>query len=159
MMTKSFFIDGGYLSHRIPSHKRCDFASLIQGYRETRYFSALPYDVGHRRKAQKFFSYLGSIGVKVRLGSLLPRGGIFVQKGVDILLALDMVEACNDPTIKEIHLLAGDGDFCPLIKMAKGAGKTVVLHHGPRETVSGMLIRLADKTVEMDSHWESTYLR
>jgi uncharacterized LabA/DUF88 family protein len=72
---------------------------------------------------------------EVRLGRLAYRGidaqgkPIFQQKRADVLLAIDFVLLSVRKDISEAILLAGDGDFVPIVKVAKDAGVVVHLLH------------------------------
>lgn len=80
---------------------------------------------------QAFFESLNRLpATEVRQGKLRPRGnGVFVQKGVDILLAIDLVLLAAKRRINRAFLFAGDADFVPAVKVAKSEGVSVTLYH------------------------------
>ncbi len=50
-----------------------------------------------------------------------------VEKGVDVQLAVDMVELAVDNTYDVAVLISGDGDFAPAVELVKKLGKHVEL--------------------------------
>jgi len=63
----------------------------------------------------------------LRLGRLVPRAGTFIQKGVDTLLASDMITQAFKGNYDVAVLVSGDGDFEPVVEAVKEAGKNVVV--------------------------------
>jgi uncharacterized LabA/DUF88 family protein len=63
---------------------------------------------------------------EVKLGRLVRAGNTHHQKGVDVLLAVDMVRKAAMGQFDVAVLVAGDGDLAPAVAAAKGAGKTVL---------------------------------
>jgi len=87
----------------------------------------------------RFLSALSSLPrFRVRLGKLAFRGTnqqgapIFVQKRVDIMLGVDMVQLAATRQIARAVLLVGDSDFVPAVEVVKQHGVLTVLWHGPR---------------------------
>ena len=76
---------------------------------------------------------------------------VFVQKRVDVLLALDVALLGTKPNITHMALLAGDGDFVPAVEAAKYEGVSFWLFHGPARSYSRELWYEADERVEMDA--------
>lgn len=64
---------------------------------------------------------------EVRYGELQIIKGEFKQKGVDVLMSLDIVEKCFDRQIQHAIIIAGDSDFIPAIRKAKDYGTIVHL--------------------------------
>ena len=93
---------------------------------------------------------------EVREGRLQYRGQNpdgspdFVQKGVDLLLGLDIALLSAKQQITHMALLAGDSDFVPAVQVAKREGVSFWLVHGPPGTYSGELWQEADERVELD---------
>jgi len=72
---------------------------------------------------------------EVRQGQLVKDGnGKFRQKGVDALLALDMLEKATTNQYKVAILVAGDLDHLEVVKMVKNKGKQVYGIYDPRNT-------------------------
>lgn len=64
--------------------------------------------------------------VEVRLGRLkTDHSGARRQKGVDTLIAIDMVSMAYENQYDVAVLLAGDDDFLDVVKAVKNAGKNV----------------------------------
>src|SRR3989344_8875551 len=80
----------------------------------------------------KFTSYLRKDGIEIREGRTqrlkIGEEFIFKQKGVDMLLGIDMVGIEKDfPNIKNIVLLSGDSDFVPVVEKLKKQNISVIL--------------------------------
>jgi uncharacterized LabA/DUF88 family protein len=150
------FIDGGYLDKVALPHGRVDFralakaivqdAELLRAY----YYHCLPYkgpapseaESAAFAKKQEFFKVLDRLPrFQVREGRLERRGvdakgrDVFEQKRVDVMLAVDMVEAVSTGKADTVVLLAGDSDFVPAVEAVKRMGALVVLWHA--EIVKG----------------------
>jgi len=101
------------------------FGELIRTY----YYDAIvdEKEKDERERQNKFFDALRSLPFcAVRLGRLKkaknePRR----QKGVDILMAIDMLTKAYENHYDIAILVAGDGDFVDLVEAVKDAGKRV----------------------------------
>jgi len=147
------FIDGGYLDRicmdefggvRIDLER---FSYAMAGdipHLRTYYYHCLPYqgqppteDEKLRfANKQRFFNALERIDrFKVRLGKLKYRGQTpdgqpdFEQKGVDALLAIDLVQLASKHIITHAAIVTADNDFVPVIEAAKNEGVLVTLYH------------------------------
>lgn len=79
---------------------------------------------------QKFFQALQKLpSFEPRFGRQRPRPGGYVQKGVDVLLAVDLVRLSSKGQIQKAFLIAGDGDYVPAVKTAKDEGVSVTMYH------------------------------
>ena len=170
------FIDGGYLAKLLDAQGRpkVDFAklaALLTGSDHlvrTYYYNAPPYksprptpdEIRRLAGADNFHKALQAIPrFEVRLGKLAYRGvgqagqPIYVQKGVDILLCVDMLTLSLKQKIDKVCLLAGDSDFVPAVKASKDEGVIFSLWHGPRTgeraTVDRELWDLCDERTEL----------
>tara|TARA_Y100000034_G_scaffold91704_1_gene110674 strand:- start:1976 stop:2566 length:591 start_codon:yes stop_codon:yes gene_type:complete len=79
----------------------------------------------------KFLKYKKWITVREGRCQRLKIDGEFIynQKGVDILISIDLMEIPNKyPSIKEIILIACDSDFVPLIRNIQDKGINVILY-------------------------------
>ncbi|MBU0466048.1 MAG: NYN domain-containing protein [Nanoarchaeota archaeon] len=79
----------------------------------------------------KFLKYKKWITVREGRCQRLKIDGEFTykQKGVDILISIDMMETPNRyPGIKKIILIACDSDFVPVIGIMKSKGINVILY-------------------------------
>jgi uncharacterized LabA/DUF88 family protein len=142
------FIDNGYLSKVLKyqfNEPRFDYLKFseesTEGYWRLRtyVYDCLPYQsdppTAVEKKllanSQKFFNTLKKLpSIEVRFGRLRPRpeGGL-VQKGVDILLAVDLVRLSLKAQIQKAVLLTGDADYVPAIQIAKDEGVSITLYH------------------------------
>ena len=165
----AIFIDGGYavrifrslgvyqidyqeLVERRPSKKE-----LLRAYYYDcpRYQGKEPEDKQEserKEKQKKFFYALNRIpNFEVRLGKLQKKGEtaegkpILVQKRVDVMLAVDMVELAATEKVEEVVILSGDSDFLPAVQAAKRHGVTVLAWHGPRSTCHHELLAACDE--------------
>lgn len=79
---------------------------------------------------QKFFNALLKLpSFEVRFGKQRPRAGTYIQKGVDVLLTVDLVRLSSKAQIQKAFLIAGDGDYVPTVKAAKDEGVSITLYH------------------------------
>ncbi|MDH7508615.1 MAG: NYN domain-containing protein [Methanomassiliicoccales archaeon] len=141
------FIDNGYFSKVLKQdfgQPRIDyerFSDILCGdddrfrtyvYDCPPYQSSIPTDEERQRKSQadKFFHSLQQLSrFVVRLGKLRKidgRGG-FEQKGVDVLLSIDLVSLSSTRIFTKAILVTGDSDFVPAICMARETGVLVEL--------------------------------
>lgn len=99
---------------------------------------------------RRFFAYIeGRSGGKVRLGKMYRRNNIWVEKGVDVLLAVDLVLGAVRDEYDTAIVITGDGDLAGAVEAARLMGKTVVVV-GLRRSFSYNLRRVADRYVVPD---------
>ena len=147
------FIDGGYIEKiaqeefsgaKIDYRLLSDVMSEGFSHLRTYYYHCLPYqsqpptEVERHRFAsrQKFYNALERLDrFQVRLGYLRKRGTdnagspIFEQKGVDVYLAIDLVQLAAKHLITHASILTADSDFVPAISAAKDEGVVIRLYH------------------------------
>jgi len=63
--------------------------------------------------------------LQVRLGISKARGEAMVEKGVDVMIAIDMLRQAHQDLYDTAVLVSGDGDFFPAIQAVKDLGKHV----------------------------------
>lgn len=150
----AIFIDGAYFD--VTNRDECgglkiDYAKLalkMAGGVEilrTYYYNCLPYqqtpptpeDSARFAHAQSFHAALRSLPrFEVREGMLVYRGNtkmgepIYVQKGIDIQLGVDLVLLSAKQQISHAVVVAGDSDLIPALCVAKNEGVLVHLFHG-----------------------------
>jgi uncharacterized LabA/DUF88 family protein len=140
-------IDNGYLSAILRDEfgsARVDYLKLSEAickgyYRLRTYvYDCLPYQGNPPTEEQKtlyagkvkFFNALSKLpSFEPRFGKQRPRKGGYIQKGVDVLLAVDLVRLSSKGQIQKAFLVAGDGDYVPAVKAAKDDGVSVKLYH------------------------------
>ncbi len=134
----AIFIDGSNLYHSLEENcKRSDlnfekFSEKLtnnrQLYRTYYYNAERDADINPKAYAahKTFLSTLNNKSkYEVRLGNAKQRGDTTVEKGVDIMLATDMLKyAWNDRYDIGI-IVSGDGDFTYAVKAIKELGKYV----------------------------------
>lgn len=140
-------IDNGYLSAILRDEfasTRVDYLALSnllsQGYHRLRtyVYDALPYQSNPPTPSQsallaskeRFFHSIGLLpSFEVRFGKQRPRGTSYVQKGVDILLAIDMIRLSSKQQIQKAFLIAGDADYVLVVRASKDEGVSLTLYH------------------------------
>ena len=134
----AIFIDGSNLYHSLEDNcKRydLDFDAFTLKLRKGRpmfrsYYYNVLRDSGRNPQAyqdqQKFLSTLYNTPyMDVRLGTSKLRGDTSVEKGVDIMLATDMLRLGWDDSYDVAILVSGDGDFAYAVQTVKNMGKHV----------------------------------
>jgi len=76
-------------------------------------------------------------GFHVRLGKLTGTRSLR-QKGVDVLLAVDMLDHAFRKNMEEVYLLAGDADFVPLVEAVTRVGTWVNVVYDPRASAKAL---------------------
>jgi len=115
-----------------------------------------PDDARRYSAYQKFISFLGKLNrFELRQGRLAFRGTdaagerLFEQKGVDVMLAIDLFRMATSRQIQKAVLVTGDSDFVPAIKLAKDEGMEVVLYYDGAK-FSRDLIECCDVSVPIE---------
>ena len=132
------FIDGSNLYHSLDENcKRfdLDFAAFATKLCKGRpLFRTYYYNVLREpdrnpqayQDQQKFLSALYNTPyLEVRLGGSKLRGDVAVEKGIDIMLATDMLRMAWDNLYDVAVLVTGDGDFAYAVHAVKDLGKHV----------------------------------
>lgn len=183
------FIDGGYLDKLVSQEfagVRIDYEKLTQKLAEkadcmifrTYFYHCPPYQSNPPTneekekvsKSQKFFVALNRLSrFEIRLGKLARRGTnpdgspILVQKRVDILIGVDMVQLSATSQIQQAILIAGDSDLTPAVEAVKKNGVLVTLWHSPKRynnnTVHQELWDACDDRFEIDRAFIDTIRR
>lgn len=137
----TFFIDGTNLYFGlIKDLKRLDldFQKLVQKLLNGRtlsrvyYYAVVPSeeqailitDSASFQRQMKFLDALRRIPYfEVVLGRLVLHNGTYIEKGVDVAIALDMLDLQS--TYETAVLISGDSDFCRAVQLVKRGGKHV----------------------------------
>lgn len=129
------FIDGSNLYHSLNDHcSRHDlnfqlFVQWLLRGRElvrTYYYTAPTNDKVAMPAQQRFFAALTRIPYfTVRLGRLEPRGNTYVEKGVDVRIAVDMISMAHKGIYDVAILVSCDGDFADAIDAVQETGRHV----------------------------------
>jgi uncharacterized LabA/DUF88 family protein len=114
-----------------------NFSGLVEELIRGKEFSEARYYVGAVRtdgskhsqelfnSQRKLLAHLKKHKIKYSLGYLLKSDGKFHEKGVDVNIAVDIVEGALRDKFDHFILVSSDTDLLPAIKIAKEAGKTV----------------------------------
>jgi uncharacterized LabA/DUF88 family protein len=163
----AIFIDGSNLYHALQSKfKRHDlnfteFTSKLCGSR--RLFRIYYYNVLQEpsqwpdsyRDQQEFFDILRKTPyLEVRLGSTKMSQGVPVERGIDIMLATDLLYFAWNDFYDVALLVSGDSDFAYALQAVKNMGK-----HGEvayfESGASTDLLNIADNRHLLDRHFFS----
>jgi uncharacterized LabA/DUF88 family protein len=155
----SIFIDGSNLYHGLKDlcgRSNLDYRAFVEwlvgGRRllRTYYYNAAITDQQdpNRPAQQRFFAALAAIPYfEVRTGRLeARRSGTFVEKGVDIAIAVDMLSMAYHDAYDVAILVSSDGDFAKVINAVKDLGKHVEAACFPR---AFHVREAADRTIEL----------
>lgn len=82
---------------------------------------------------------------------------IYVQKGVDLQLGVDLVLLAAKQQISHAAVVAGDSDLLPAIRAAKNEGVLIHLFHG--SSVHRMLIEASDDRTKITPDFLQDVLR
>jgi uncharacterized LabA/DUF88 family protein len=165
------FIDAGYFSKLLKDHgrPRIDFQAFSEILCEkvkaerfrTYYYDCMPFQSNpptmeeRERYASmdKFIHNLKRLDrFEVRLGRLQYIDGSFKQKGVDVLLSIDVTKLSWRENIQKAILITGDSDFVPAVKEAKEAGVIVSVCYGSTNStfIHDELFNLCDNRILLD---------
>lgn len=100
----------------------------------------------------KFISKLDLLGIKLREGRCQMINEGYTQKGVDVLLSIDLVRKASE--IKNFILVACDTDFVPAINNIREKDKAkVILYYfkdkNTRFSMSDHILSVCDKKVKL----------
>ncbi len=98
----------------------------------------------------KFFNRVHRMQfVTLKTRPLVLRGGEFIQKGVDTLIATDMVSMAFLDHYDIAFLVSGDGDLAPAVEAVKAAGKQIIVAAFARSR-SSAVANAADHEIFLD---------
>ena len=169
--TAAVFVDNGYLSkvlknqfgsakinYELFSENICKKCSRFRTYIYDcpPYQSQFPTPEERQRaqQADKFFYSLNKLSrFEVRLGRLQKSfiGGGYQQKGVDVLLSVDLVTLSTSGKIDKAILVTADSDFVPAVRAAKEAKVLVEMYFCPAEPKSDELFQICDDRFHIDA--------
>jgi uncharacterized LabA/DUF88 family protein len=159
----TIFIDGANLLHGLSQDFNridVDFEKLVEKLLNNRqlsriyYYTALPdqgRDPERYTKQQKFLAALQRKPYfRVVLGRLEPRGDTYVEKGVDISLAIDLLDLAYHNTYDTAIIISGDGDFSRAVEIVQRMGKHVE-NASTRSCLSNHLQQTCDKSLLLNA--------
>ncbi len=152
----AIFIDGSNLYHALRDNcsrvdlNFTDFTSKLCAGRplfRTYYYNVLQ-DPNQRpegfREQQEFLDVLKKTPyLEVRLGGMKLSQGVPVEKGIDIMLATDMLHFAWNNLYDVGILVSGDGDFAYALQAAKNMGKHVEVAYF-ESNISKSMLDVAD---------------
>ncbi|MBU4308321.1 MAG: NYN domain-containing protein [Nanoarchaeota archaeon] len=139
------FVDGSNFYHNsksiIKESKRINFNCLAQficdkfnlKLKQVRYYNAIP-DISDNKEI--YYNHLGfldklrkeNIIVKIRKLKYIKKLKIKIEKGVDVLIASDMIrKSLVEKECDVCVLISGDADFIPSIQIIKNAGYEAII--------------------------------
>jgi uncharacterized LabA/DUF88 family protein len=156
------YIDGSNLYHSLGENcgrMDLDFEAFVyklvgsrQLYR-TYYYNILQDSERNPQGAQEQQKFLASLyqipRMEVRLGTTKYRGEQLVEKGVDIMLATDLLQYAWQDFYDVAILVSGDGDFAYAVKAVKNSGKYVEVAAFPAN-LSWDMAQIADDRIYFD---------
>lgn len=77
------------------------------------------------RHQQVLFEKLKKAGFYIIRGHIRQIGKIFTEKGVDVRIAIDLVEGAYEDRYDRAILISSDGDLAPAVEMVTKKGKKV----------------------------------
>jgi uncharacterized LabA/DUF88 family protein len=152
----AIFIDGSNLYHALRDNcsrvdlNFTDFTNKLCAGRplfRTYYYNVLQ-DPNQRpdgfREQQEFLDVLKKTPyLEVRLGGMKLSQGVPVEKGIDIMLATDMLHFAWNNLYDVAILVSGDGDFAYALQAAKNMGKHVEVAYF-ESNISKSMLDVAD---------------
>ncbi len=158
----AIFIDGSNLYHALEATMKrhdlnfMDFVKTLCGERglfRTYYYNALQ-DAAARpdafREQQEFLDSLRKTPyLEVRLGIIKTTQGTQIEKGVDIMLATDLLYFAWNNFYDTAVLVSGDADFAYALQAVKNMGKHVEVAYFEGATARELL-NVADARHQLD---------
>ena len=189
MANLAIFVDGAYAAKlaeqrfgvwvdydKLGTHVTQELASAEGGTLlrlRTYFYDALPYqgtpptpdEAARLGRKRSFFAALAKLPkFKVREGRTVRRetaDGHFTyhQKGVDLMIGLDIATLSLKHMITHAAILSGDSDLLPAISLAQDEGIVVWHLHGPSDTFANVLWDAADNRLAIDEKFMAAVSR
>lgn len=139
----ALLIDGSNFYHRLRELGLSDllrfdyerFSHALAGSRQVvsrmYYIGAIREERGNKRSRtlmanqQRLLSRLQERGWKVRLGHMLKTDDAYHEKGVDVLMAVDLLAGAYEDAYDTAALLSSDTDLIPVLDAVRARGKRV----------------------------------
>lgn len=136
------YIDGGNLYYNLKengcSSINFSFKEFIKSFIGNRKLEGVRYYIGQikaidrnkksqslHRHQQILFEKLKKAGFYIVRGHIRQIGKIFTEKGVDVRIAIDLVEGAYEDRYDKAILISSDGDLAPAVEMVTRKGKKV----------------------------------
>lgn len=99
--------------------------NLIRTYYYTAPLNQKDNSEGYKNQ-QRFFQRLHNTNcLTLKLGRLEKRDRTYVEKGIDVAIAVDMLSMAYSNSIDVFYLVSADADFVPVVDEIKRIGKKV----------------------------------
>ena len=167
----AIFIDGSNLYHALRDNcQRTDlnfteFTNQLSGGRQLfrTYYYNIRQDANQRpdghREQQEFLDILQKTPyLEVRLGTTKLSQGIPVERGIDVMLATDLLNFAWKDLYDVAILVSGDGDYAYALQAAKNMGKYVEVAYF-ESNISKELLEIADNRHPMDRNYFKGFWR
>ena len=161
----AIFIDGSNLYHALRDNlsrvdlnfaefttKVCAGRPLFRVYYYNVLQDPLQRPDGHREQQEFLDTLRKTPYLEVRLGSTKLLQGVPVEKGIDIMLATDLLHYAWDNLYDVAVLVSGDGDFAYALQAVKNMGKHVEVAYF-ESNVSKNLLEVADNNLLLDRNF------
>jgi uncharacterized LabA/DUF88 family protein len=121
-----------------------------------------------KERAGRFNRFINALqknpNFEIRLGKLVKRfydnKPYYVQKGVDVLLTIDLLRLSLKNVVKHIALITGDADYVPVIKTIRDEGVKVYLFHSfEKGDYSDELYNVSDNRYPLNKEFLNNYLK
>ena len=159
---------GAHVTHQIATAEGGTLLRL-----RTYFYDALPYqgspptpeEAARLGRKRSFFAALARLPkFKVREGRTVRRETVdgvatYHQKGVDLMIGLDIATLSLKHMITHAAILSGDSDLLPAISLAQEEGIVVWHLHGPGDTYADVLWDAADNRLALDASFLTAVAR
>lgn len=169
------FVDGSNLYHRLQQvfHlkedvSRFDYRRFVDSIIPANTIVSRRYYIGvfqeefarFFKKQQRFLKFIKSDpqGFLVRGGMVRKKGDTFQEKGVDVLLAIDLVIGAARDEYDTAVMVSSDSDLVPAIEFVRSCGKQIVyVAFKSRRTIA--ITKLANQTKVYGQEQLAEFLR
>ena len=154
------FIDAQNLYHSAKNlyHSKVNFGSIVKDALDGRKLvRAIAYVIATEAGDENaFFDALVKMGIETKVKDLQVFSSGAKKADWDVGLAIDAVKLA--PKLDSIIIIAGDGDFCPLVEYLQSHGCQVeVVSFG--KSTSSKLIEMTDHFMDLDDNANKYLLR
>ena len=159
------FIDGSNLYHVLKQNtdkRNLDykkFAQKLCGDRElirTYYYNIRQESPDNPKLAESQDRFLNALYetdyLEVKLGIWKQRGDTMVEKGVDVMIAADLISHAYEDHYDTAILVSGDADFYPALQVVKDTGKQVEVAAFD-SNLSSEAARFSDVLIKFNTHY------
>ena len=159
------FIDGSNLYHVLKQNvfkQDLDyrkFAEKLSGNRElirTYYYNIRQESPDNPALAASQDRFLNALYeteyLEVKLGIWKQRGNTMVEKGVDVMIASDLISHAYEDHYDTAILVSGDADFYPALQVVKDTGKQVEVAAFD-SNLSAEAARMTDRLIKFNRSW------